>query len=68
MHKDQRNLLASLALAGTVIAGIAGTAAAAQTTGDAFHKFNTSSVASGALDKWQPRAAADDAFYKGNFS
>lgn len=68
MHKDQRNLIASLALAGTVIAGIAGATAAVQSTDDAFFKFNTSAVASGAFDKWQPQAAATDAYMKISFS
>ena len=66
MQKDQRNLLASLALAGTVIAGIAGTAVITQP--DIFIKYNSPAVVGGAMDKWQPSAAAVDPYLKIDFS
>ena len=68
MQKDQRNLLASLALAGSVIAGIAGTATIASVDGLAFIKMNPQMFVTGPFDKWQPRAAAVDPYMKIDFS
>lgn len=68
MQKDQRNLLASLALAGTVIAGIAGAAAVSGFNDDAFMKMNTLTTASGAFDKFNVSAPMYDATIKFDLS
>ena len=68
VHKAQRNLLASLALAGTVIAGIAGTAAVTGLSNDAFVKISPQTVATSPFDKWQPTAASVDPYMKFNLS
>ena len=68
MHKDQRNLLGSLALAGTVIAGIAGAAAVTGSPNDIFMKMSSQTVAAGPFDKWQPSAAMADCCIKFNIS